>query len=150
MPTKTIEEAIVAKLGSVMSSLVGTRIYPDQYPQPTGTAAPPWPCVVYQRAGDDDLVTLDGHRSSIRIDTYTVEIWSDDRAECETGRNLLKAAFSGSNCRGYWGGDAGTGVFVCGAVARDATSDAEPPIQGDEELDRTDRLSLVVTWNAGW
>ena len=150
MATKTIEEALVAKLENVMASLVDDRIFPDSYPQSEDGESSPWPCVVYQRAGDDDLITLDGTRSSVRIDVYTVEIWSASRSDCERGRNLLKEAFSGVNCRGYWGGAEGTGVFVLGAIARDAAADAEPPIQGDEELDRAERLTVTVTWNSDW
>lgn len=143
----TIDEAVAAKLASVLADLVGDRVYPDAYPQPADGTGPQWPCAVYSQAADDTPGTLDGTVSALRVDAYTVEVWSGDGRECEAGRDLLRAAFRGANCRGRWGGAGG--LFVCGAVARNAEDAALPPVQGDEELDRVKRLTLTVTWKAG-
>jgi hypothetical protein len=146
-----IEEALTAKLGAVLSALVGTRVYPDILPQPDEGATPSPalpPSVVYQRAGDETPTTLNGGRSAIRHDTYTVELWSSRRADGWAFRELMKDAFCGSGCAGRWGGPAG--VYVCGAVARDAAADADPPLDASDDPDRAERLSLTITYRTDW
>lgn len=143
-----IEEALYADLCGTLETLVDDRVYPDAYPEPDEGEAPPFPCVVYQRVGDDDTVTLGGTRGVVRHDTYAVELWSDRRADGWAFRELMKARYSGANCSGRWGGAGG--VWVCGAVARDAQADAEKPIDGTDDPDRAERVQLVVTHRADW
>jgi hypothetical protein len=141
-----IEEALYADLCTTLSSLVGTRVYPDAYPQPDEGAAPPFPCAVYQRSADDRRFTLAGGRSSIRQDIYTVELWSDKRSDGWAFRELMEARYSGIGCTGKWGG--ASGLWVLGAVARDAQADAEAPTDGGADPDRAERVSLVITYDA--
>lgn len=155
----TIEEAMVRKLEQVLNDVIGNRIYPDAGPQSDGQDEPP-PCfLAYQHAGDDNLTFLSGGRSSTRIDTYILELRGPDRGIIERARDVIYEAFAGANCTGWWGGpgptrdadgvivaDPDRGIWVQGAFATDATADADPPAQGDEELDRAERLSLRIIW----
>jgi hypothetical protein len=59
---------------------------------------------------------------------------------------LGKPRFSGVGCSGRWGG--ASGVWVLGAVARDAQADAEAPSDGGADPDRAERVSLVITYDA--
>lgn len=140
----TIEEALVAKLAAVLGDV---EVYPDSQPQTAADEDKPAAAVLYQHAGDDDLVLIDGSgRSATRIDLYAIEVWGADRAAIEAARDALYDAFAGANCQGYWGGGAGVGVWVQGAVASDASADAVPPPHGDEDPDRTERLTLRIVW----
>ena len=141
----TIEQALAAKLTAVLAGLVGGRLYPDALPE---TKGPLKPSAVYQRAGDDDSVSLDGVRSPVRRDVYSVELWSARRSDGWAFREAMKAAFSGANCAGRWGGDAG--VFVTGAVAKDASADTAPPLDGGDNPDRAERLTLAINYRTDW
>jgi hypothetical protein len=131
----TIEEALTIKLTAVLGY---SRIYPDgAIPQ----GQKDWPCVVYEHAGDDDRVSLAGRRSAVRVDSFSLEFIGFQRIQLAGVREQIKTAFSGANCRGLWGA-----VFVTGAIARDANSDAVAPDDGSEKLYRTERLTLTINW----
>lgn len=146
----TLEEALTAKLEAVLSAVLASEaIYPDAAPQDETPTGDPATRLVYQHAGDDNLITLDGQRPNPRIDLYTLDIYGVDRVAIEAIRDALYDAFAGANGAGFWGGN-GTGphpgLYVEGAVVSDATADADPPAQGDESIDRAERLLLRIIW----
>lgn len=141
----TLEQALTKKLEAVTADLLSDRIYPDAAPQREGSDEPPPIYLLYQHSGDDNLTFLGGCRSDTRIDTFTLELWGTDRLGIERAKDLIYSAFSGANCQGWWGGS-DSGVWVQGATANDASADAVPPAQGDEETDRAERLTLRIVW----
>jgi hypothetical protein len=134
----TIEEALCKKLESVLGH---TRIYPDgDIPQGQNL----WPCVVFDHLGDDDRILLSGGRAKTRIDSFTLEIIGKTRASVSATRDVIKTAFSGANCAGTWGGVGG--LRITGAIASEPQADAEGPIDGTEDLDRLERITLRINW----
>lgn len=132
----TIEDALTAKLEAVLGH---TRVYPDGGIPEQNEA---WPCVTYDHQGDDDQISLGGTRTRVRVDEFTLEVIGPLRGAVAATRDTLKAAFCGYNARGLWGG--ASGVYVTGAVARDAQADADDPFDGGEDLNRRERLSLRI------
>jgi hypothetical protein len=134
----TIEEALYAKLSQVLGH---SRVYPDG-DIPQGQKL--WPCVVYDHLGDDDRILLSGGRARVRVDSFTLEIVGKTRASVSQTRDVIKNAFAGANCAGVWGGTGG--LRITGAVASEPQADAEGPIEGTEDLDRLERLTLRINW----
>lgn len=142
----TLEEALKSKLTSVLAALLpGGDIYPDAGPQPDAPEDEDETLyVVYQHAGDDNLITLDGQRPNPRIDLYTLDIYGTNRANIEAAKESLYDAFAGANCQGMWGGE--SGLYVEGAVASDGSADVSPDAQGGEDHDRAERVMLRIVW----
>lgn len=141
----TLEEAFTADLTATLAGVLADRVYPDAGPQRDGPNEQGG-YAVYQHAGDDNLHSLAGGRVNPRIDTYSVDFYATDRGLLEQCREALYDRYAGANCQGYWGGIGG-GVWVQGATVSDAAADASSPAQGDEELDRAERMTVRIVWD---
>jgi len=144
VPSLTLEESLTAKLEDVFGPVLGSGlVYPDAAPEGDADAAGSG-FVLYQRAGDEDRVYLDGGRCRARKAVYTLEVWHPDRSTLELARDAAFGAFAGANCVGRWGGSGG--VWVQGATASDAAADVDPPEDASEQPLRGERITLTVLW----
>lgn len=144
----TIEEALFAKLGTVLPDLID-QIFGDAHPQATRDDAAD--CQVHvSHAGDENLQTLDAGRSPHRIDRFTLELWGLDRAKIEQARDTLYAEFDGTEIAAWWNvadRDPNT-VWAQAATLADAASDIEPDQQGGDDHDRGERMTLTLHWQS--
>ena len=128
-----IETGIAAYLLSyaALTAVVGTRIYPERFPQSTTM-----PCVIYTRIDTPRELTHDmsGATGTLAHPTFQFEAWGETALICKTITDILRAALNGKT------GDMG-GVTVRGALIADERQTIYSP---EFELYRRD--SDYIIW----
>ena len=142
----TIEEALKRYLlaDTALAALVGTRVYPDQGIPQSNTV---WPCLTWQAQGSDRRHHLTGDASEIERDSFELEVHGPRQEQCTEVRDRLRAMFSGTACRGRWGGD--DGVLVRGGLFVDVYQNTDQPPAGGEKRPRGLRCNVTVVWKRG-
>lgn len=140
----TIEEALNAKLLTIggVTSIVGTRIYPDTAPQ--GAAKP---YLIYRLTSRDDPACLSGGQQTIVRDDFEILNEGLERIEMAQVRDAIVTALNGTVARGMWGGV--SGLSIRGVTFGTASSTYEQAPDGSEQHRREALLDLTVIWKRG-
>lgn len=143
-----IDQAVKAKLRGLpsVSAVCGEKIYPDFVPQrvkaPYGT--------FQQNAADRMPYLSQGsngkHQSSVKIDTFRVEFYSERDYDVARIRNAIDRDLSGTKASGRWSDGAAEGPIVTYCSVDDATGQVDRSMFADDEHPRAVVCLLTVTW----
>ena len=101
----TLSAYLLADAG--ISALVGTRIYPEQFPDPTTESSTTMPTITYSLISENAAQTYDNHTwYAARIQ---VDAWASSYKSAHDTAAAVHSALHGY--RGAWGGNTIGGVF---------------------------------------